>query len=154
RCRTSPGHSGDSGRSRRRVTIRMSAMDVRRTAVPVRSRRTTAIVVAIAAIAGVAVFVILTLGRTNGAAIRVQRASIVADVAQRGTLSLSVAAAGVLAPENVRIVDAVQPGVVQTLLVKPGAVVRAGDTIARMQDPDADAALVDARSALQVARAQ
>ena len=133
----------------------MSAMDVRRPATQRSGWSRRGVGIALAAIALIAAIVAgVVLARTGSPGIAVDRNTIVTDVAQRGNLTLSISAGGELAPENVRVVDAVEPGVVQDVLVKPGAVVRAGDPIARMQDPDAQAALVDADSAVRVAQAQ
>jgi HlyD family secretion protein len=87
-------------------------------------------------------------------AVLVDRSTIVTDVVQRGTLERSISAAGSLAAEDVHVVSAVEPGVVATVDVKPGAAVRAGDSIARLENPDLDAAVIDARSSLTVAQAQ
>jgi HlyD family secretion protein len=132
--------------------MRVNAMDVRRTtAAPVRRYAflIIAIVFTVAAIAAA-----ITLVRPGAAGVSVDRSTVVVDTARRGTLTISVAAAGILSAENVHVVDAVEPGVVQSIDVKPGGVVAAGDVIARMADPETQAALVEASSALQVARAQ
>lgn len=111
-------------------------------------------------IAGVAVLVVaaiaaaIVLLRPGSAGVAIDRSTIVTDTARRGTLTISVSAAGILSAENVHVVDAIEPGVVQSLEVKPGSVVSAGDVIARMADPETQATLVQASSALEVARAQ
>lgn len=130
----------------------MNVMDVRRAPAP-RTRRYltygfgSAVVVAAIAAA-------IALLRPSAAGPLVDGSTIVTDTAQRGTLTISIAAAGILSAENVRVVDAVEPGVVQGVVVKPGARVMTGDVIARMESPDAQAALVQAASAVQVAQAQ
>jgi HlyD family secretion protein len=130
----------------------MNAMDVRRAPAGT-SRRylKAALGTFVAVAAAIAAFALFHKG-TAGTV--VDRASVVTSAASRGTLTLSIEASGVFAAENVRVVDAIQPGVVQSVDVKPGARVEPGDVIARMQNPDAQASLVEARSAVSVARAQ
>jgi HlyD family secretion protein len=132
--------------------MRVSAMDVRRAAAaPIRRYAPLAIVVILIAAAIAAAAVLM---RPSSAEPSVDRSTIVVDTASRGPLTISVAAAGILSAENVHVVDAIEPGVVQSVEVKPGSAVAAGDVIARMGDPETQAALVAASSALQVAQAQ
>ena len=83
----------------------------------------------------------------------VDRSTIVTDVARRGDLERSIAAAGTLASEDLHVVSAIEPGTVAEILVKPGTRVRAGDVIARLENSDLEAAAIDARSAVDVANA-
>jgi multidrug efflux pump subunit AcrA (membrane-fusion protein) len=130
----------------------MNAMDVRHAAAPPRRRHLLAGLAGAAVLAAVIAAVALLLPSKAGPI--VDRSAIVTDTARRGALTISVAAAGILSAEDVRVVDAIEPGVVQSVEVKPGAVTAPGDVIARMASPDAQAALVGAASALQVAQAQ
>jgi multidrug efflux pump subunit AcrA (membrane-fusion protein) len=104
------------------------------------------------ALAAISAAVVSIRPGATGAA--VDRSTIVVDMAKSGTLTISVAAAGILSAENVHVVDAIEPGLVQSLDVKPGTLVARGDVIARMQDPETQASLVQASSAVQVADAQ
>lgn len=83
----------------------------------------------------------------------VDKSTLVTDTAQRGTLVRSVSAQGAFAPEHVRIASATQPGVVNQIFVKAGSTVYPGMPIVQMQNPSLESAAVDARSALDVARA-
>jgi HlyD family secretion protein len=111
-------------------------------------------------VAGVAVLAVATvlalksLASLSGAGIAVDRSTIVTDVVQRGTLERSISTAGTLAPQEMHVVAATQPGIVDSVLVKPGASVLAGTPVARMSNPELDAAVVGARAAVDVARAQ
>ncbi len=105
-------------------------------------------VLLIAAAAGA----LMSLART-GSGIAVDRSSIVTDTVRRGSLARSIAASGALAPQEVHIVAAVEPGILESVLVKPGAGVLAQTPIARLSNPDLDAAVVAARSAVDVAHA-
>lgn len=102
----------------------------------------------------VAVIALKSLASLGGAGIAVDRSTIVTDVVQRGTLERSISAAGTLAPQQVHVVVAAQAGIVDEVLVKPGASLLAGAPIARMSNPELDAAVVSARSEVDVARAQ
>ncbi|MGA9943703.1 MAG: biotin/lipoyl-binding protein, partial [Candidatus Cybelea sp.] len=123
-------------------------MDVRRAITPPARRHLWFGIVAGLVLA--AIVATVTLTRTAGSGAAVDRSTMVVDTAQRGALTISIAAAGVLAAESVHVVDAVEPGVVESLEVRPGSVVAPGDIIARMQDPETRASLVQASSALQV----
>ncbi|HTZ53795.1 MAG TPA: efflux RND transporter periplasmic adaptor subunit [Candidatus Acidoferrum sp.] len=95
---------------------------------------------------------LLSLTRTGGGIV-VDRASVVTDIVRRGDLDRAVAASGALAPQEVHIVAAVQPGIVEIVFVKPGADVTASTPIARLSNPELDADVISARSAVDVARA-
>ncbi|HEY5348738.1 MAG TPA: HlyD family efflux transporter periplasmic adaptor subunit [Candidatus Lustribacter sp.] len=131
--------------------VAVNEMDVIRTKPRGLSRGVT-VSLAIALLAVAAVVAVISLTRTGGG-IAVDRASIVTDTAQRGTLQRSISASGALAPQEIHIVAAVQAGVVESVYVKPGASVTDGTPIARLSNPDLDADVVTARSAVDVARA-
>jgi HlyD family secretion protein len=95
----------------------------------------------------------ITLFRSDDAGPLVDRSTIVTDVARRGDLERSIGAAGTLASEDLHVVSALEPGTVDELLVKPGTRVRTGDVIARLENADLEEAVVDARSAVDVANA-
>jgi HlyD family secretion protein len=84
----------------------------------------------------------------------VDRTSVLIDVVKMQRLEISVSASGVLASEDVRTVSSTQPGVVTNVFVRPGSDVRAGTPIAQLENPALTAAVVDARSSLEAARAQ
>jgi HlyD family secretion protein len=130
-----------------------SGMDVvraRKRRVP----RTIAMGIAAFALAVIALFAVLSLARLNGSGVAVDRSTIVTDVVQRGTLQRSISAPGTLVPQELHVVAATQAGIVDAVFVKPGSSVVAGTSVARMSNPDLDAAVVGARSAVDVARAQ
>lgn len=86
--------------------------------------------------------------------VSVDRSTIVTATARIGNIDRTVGAPGSLASKSVRIVATSESGTVATVLVKPGAQVDAGDPIARLENPQLEAAVVDADSALRVARAE
>jgi HlyD family secretion protein len=83
----------------------------------------------------------------------VARTSLVIDTVTRGTLENDVSAAGVLVPDRVRIVASNADGIVADLAVRPGSRVSADTTIARLENPDLNVAVVDAAAQLAAARA-
>lgn len=84
----------------------------------------------------------------------VDRASFVTDTAIRGTIERSVSASGTLVPQDVHVVAATLPGVIETVYVKTGSTVHAGDVVARLSNPDVDAGIVAAQGQIAVARAE
>ncbi|HUZ49333.1 MAG TPA: efflux RND transporter periplasmic adaptor subunit [Candidatus Dormibacteraeota bacterium] len=130
----------------------IGGMDVARTPRRRLSRRVL-VPAAIALLVVACAFAVFSLARSDGG-VTVDRAALVTSVVRRGTLERSVSAAGTLQPQEVHVVAAVQPGIIDAVFVKPGAAVFGGTPIARMSNPDLDAAVVSASSALDVARAQ
>ncbi|MGZ6144795.1 MAG: efflux RND transporter periplasmic adaptor subunit [Vulcanimicrobiaceae bacterium] len=133
--------------------ISVESMDIvrsRRKALP----RGLVVAVGVILVVAVSLLAIISLVRSGNGGPSVDRSTIVTDVARRGTLVRSVSAAGTLASENVHVIAAVQPGVIESVLVKPGATVSEGTPIAQLSNPDLQADVVSSRSAVDVARAQ
>lgn len=134
-----------------RTAKRMSTMDVvreRKRGIPKAAYLAAGVLVLIA----VSVWALESLMRPLGGPV-VERATLVTDVATRGTLVRSISAQGAFAPERVRIASATQPGVVNQIFVKAGGVVAPGTVIAQMENPALDAQQASALSALRVAQA-
>jgi HlyD family secretion protein len=131
--------------------VSLNSMDVAR-AKPRSIPRGAAVALggAVPAIGAVVALILLT--RTGGGVV-VDRASVVTDTVKFGTLSRSISASGALAPQEVHIVAAAQPGTVESVFVKPGAYVTAQTPIANLSNPDLDAAAVAAGSSVDVAQA-
>ncbi len=119
-----------------------------------RSRLPRAVYLGVAAllVAAGLVWALRGINPHSGSAV-VDRATLVTDVARRGTLVRSVSAQGTFMPDRVRVVSATQNGVIDQIFVKPGSVVSPGATIAQMTNPALDAATSDAQAQLAVARA-
>ena len=126
-------------------------MDVAR-AKPRGIPRSASIALIVALLIVAAAVALFSLTRTGGGT-AVDRASVVTDATKFGTLNRSISATGVLAPQEIHVVAAVQPGVIESVFVKPGASVVEGAPIARLSNPDLDADVITARSAVDVARA-
>jgi HlyD family secretion protein len=131
--------------------VSLNSMDVAR-AKPRGIPRGVAVALGGVVLAIGAAVALISLTRTGGG-VAVDRASVVTDTAKLGTLSRSISAAGALAPQEVHIVAAEQPGTVESVFVKPGAYVTAQTPIANLSNPDLGAAAVAARSSVDVAQA-
>jgi HlyD family secretion protein len=131
--------------------VAVGEMDVARTKTRKLSRG-VAIALTAALLIVAAAAALFSLTRTGGGIV-VERASIVTDAVRHGDLDRSISASGALAPQEVHIVAVVQPGIVESVFVKPGANVIAGTPIAQLTNADLDADVVTARSAVDVARA-
>ncbi|HEY6237312.1 MAG TPA: efflux RND transporter periplasmic adaptor subunit [Candidatus Elarobacter sp.] len=88
------------------------------------------------------------------AAVVVERATVITDVARAGTLVSSIDEAGKLVSERIQIVSGAQPGRVRAVFVRAGAIVTAGTPIAQLDNPDLIAAAADAQATLTVAQAE
>jgi HlyD family secretion protein len=84
----------------------------------------------------------------------IERASVVTDVVRRGTLVRTVAAPGAFVPARVAVVAAPSDGLVAAVFVRPGTHVAAGTPIARLRNPDLEAALADLDAQIAAANAQ
>lgn len=127
----------------------MSSMDVVRTRKPV----FPVLKVSVGVLACGATLVAVTLLFRQHGGSSIDRATIVTAVVEQGMLVRSVTAGGIFEPEHVQVVSAPQSGVVQVVYVKPGTFVGRLSAIARLDNPDLDASVVAASSALRVARA-
>jgi multidrug efflux pump subunit AcrA (membrane-fusion protein) len=83
----------------------------------------------------------------------VDRAGLITDTARIRTIQRTVDSQGTFIPEHVRIAAATQPGVVDRINVKPGSYVSRGTVIAQLQNPALHAAVLNAVSSVDVARA-
>ncbi len=131
--------------------VALGEMDVTRSKSRKLSRGAT-IALTVALLLVAAAVALFSLTRTGGGIV-VERANVVTDTVRRGDLDRSISASGALAPQEVHIVAAVQPGIVESVFVKPGANVSVGTPIARLSNPDLDADVIAARSAVDVSRA-
>jgi multidrug efflux pump subunit AcrA (membrane-fusion protein) len=96
----------------------------------------------------------------------VDRATLIVDSVQRGTMVREVRAPGTLVPEHVRLISALTAGRIERLPVRPGATVTSGSDLLEMSNPDvqlealeagrqvtaAEAALVNLETALSTQR--
>ncbi len=84
----------------------------------------------------------------------VARSEIVVDRARIAPIVRAVRASGTLVANRIFVVATSDDGIVANVAVQPGAHVTAGSLVASLRNPDLDAAVVDARAQVDVARAQ
>ena len=88
--------------------------------------------------AGVATLVLISVlvASMPTAAPGVDRATLIIDSVQRGTMVREVRAPGTLVPEHVRLISALTAGRIERLPVRPGATVASGADLLEMSNPD------------------
>src|SRR5215210_3355298 len=123
-------------------------MDIARTPKPKRGKY-------IAIGAGVLTLVLITvlLGSLPTAAPGVDRAMMIIDSVQRGTMVRAVRAPGTLVPEQVRFVSALTAGRIERLPVRPGAAVTGGSALLDMSNPDVQLEALEAGRQVTTAEA-
>jgi HlyD family secretion protein len=104
---------------------------------------------------GIAALVLVTiaLGMLPQAAPSVERASLMIDSVQRGTMLRAVRAPGTLVPERVRLVSALTAGRIEQLPVRPGATVAAGSALLELSNPDVQLEALEAGRQVTTAEA-
>ncbi|HUI61398.1 MAG TPA: efflux RND transporter periplasmic adaptor subunit [Steroidobacteraceae bacterium] len=96
----------------------------------------------------------VTLARIDFSTQRVARDRLTIDTVQRGTLEIKVNADGQLLPKNIEQIAAQVTGRVTKVYVKPGAVVRTGQILAELANPQLVASAEEAYSAWEGARTE
>jgi HlyD family secretion protein len=108
--------------------------------------------------AGVAVAALVlatvALGSLDPAAPTVERAIVLVDTVERGTMVRAVRAPGNLVPERIRFVPSVTAGRIERKLVQPGAEVEAGTVVAEMSNPEVQLELLESERQLSAAEQQ
>jgi multidrug efflux pump subunit AcrA (membrane-fusion protein) len=85
---------------------------------------------------------------------QVKRDRLLLAEVERGELSIKVSGPGILAPREVRWISSNVEGLVERVLVKPGAVVRAGDLLVELSNPQLQQTLEETRWELESREAQ
>jgi HlyD family secretion protein len=85
---------------------------------------------------------------------RVDRARLSIETVQRGTMEVKVGANGQLLSRQIEQLAARVPGRVSLADIKPGAVVRAGQVLVELENPQLTAAAEEAQSAYEGAQAE
>ncbi|MDQ2865762.1 MAG: HlyD family efflux transporter periplasmic adaptor subunit [Candidatus Eremiobacteraeota bacterium] len=83
----------------------------------------------------------------------VDKGGLITDTARIGTIERTVDGSGTFVPEHIRIASATQPGVVDSIFVKAGSRVARGTVIAQLDNPELQAAVANASSAVAVSSA-
>lgn len=107
------------------------------------SKRAILIAVAVCALLGGGI----TLARIDFSTQRVERRKVTIDTVKRGLLEVKVHANGQLVPRNVEYIASQVNGRVAREVVKPGDVVKAGDVLVELANPQLVASADEAKSA-------
>jgi multidrug resistance efflux pump len=83
-----------------------------------------------------------------------KRESLLIDTVQRGELNISVRGTGVLAPKDIRWIATNVAGRVERVLKKAGAIVKKGDLLLELSNPQLQQALTEAQWELQALEAE
>jgi HlyD family secretion protein len=121
-------------------------MDIVRTK-PREGRKYLLIALAVVAVAALTV----SVSRLESRPPSVERSSLWIDSVRRGTMLREVRAPGTLVPEHVRIVSSVTAGRIESLPIKPGAVLTPETVILTLSNPDVQLEALDAQRNLSVA---
>lgn len=107
-------------------------------------------------VVGVALLALITIGlsRLQPAAPTVDRNLVWVDEVKRGPMVRQVRGLGTLVPEKIRWVAARTQARVETIILRPGAMVEPDSIILQMTNPDVEQAAETSRSSLQAAQAQ
>src|SRR6478672_11320793 len=105
--------------------------------------------------AGVATLVLIgvLVASMPTAAPGVDRATLIIDSVQRGTMVREVRAPGTLVPEHVRLISALTAGRIERLPVRPGATVASGADLLDMSNPDVQLEALEAGRQVTAAEA-
>jgi len=98
--------------------------------------------------------VLVFLFNTSNASYLAQKDSLLIDTVQRGQLNISVRGTGVLAPKDIRWIATNIPGRVERILKKAGAIVKKGDLLLELSNPQLQQELTQAQWQLQALEAQ
>ena len=126
-------------------------MDIQRTDLKVKKRRKQIAIGAIAA--AVILFGTLGLAQLEPAAPSVEQSTVWLDTVKRGEMLREVRGPGTLVPKAIRWIAAETNARVETIVVKPGAVVEPDTIILELSNPEVDEQLLAAKTQLAAAEA-
>ncbi len=109
----------------------------------------------ISGIAGILLLVAITVGlsRLKPAAPLVEKSSVWLDTVKRGEMLRQVRGNGTLVPEEIRWIPTVNAGVVERILVLPGAAVKTETVLVELSSPQLEQEAFEAESQLKAAKA-
>src|SRR4051812_39335763 len=102
------------------------------------------------ALAGISV----ALARLKPAAPTVERNLVWIDTVKKGQMLRQVRGLGTLVPEEIRWIAARTQGRVDKIILRPGAIVKTGDIILMLTNPDVEQAATNAESQFKGAEAE
>ncbi|MDP6580754.1 MAG: hypothetical protein QF681_08865, partial [Vicinamibacterales bacterium] len=100
--------------------------------------------------------ILITVGvsRLQPAAPRVEMDTVFMDTVQRGEMLRNVRGTGTLVPEQIRWISAITNSTVETILIRPGAIVEPDTVIVELSNPQLEQSELDARLQLEAAQAR
>src|SRR5262247_1197416 len=101
----------------------------------------------------IVIAVTITLARMEPAAPTVDRATVLVDTVKRGSIVRQVRGLGTLVPEDTRWLPSTTDGRVERILLRPGAQVAPNSVILELSNPQVEQEAINAKLALQSARA-
>src|SRR4051812_62150 len=128
-------------------------MDVARPPEVARQRRRRQISIGMSGLLLVTIATV-ALARLKPAAPTVEAGTLWIDAVKRGTMLREVRGVGVLIPDEIRWVTALTDGLVENVVVQPGAVVTADTVIVELRNPQTEQAALAAALDLKTAEAQ
>jgi len=124
---------------------------VRDPAILKRKRLRQALYIAVGVL--IVIAVTITLARLEPAAPTVERATVLVDTVKRGSIVRQVRGLGTLVPEDTRWLPSTTDGRVERILLRPGAQVAPNSVILELSNPQVEQEAINAKLALQSARA-
>src|SRR5262249_13841807 len=94
------------------------------------------------------------LSRLKPAAPSVDRATVLVDTVKRGPMLLQVRGIGTLVPEEIRVIPAINEGVVEKLPLKQGMIVKPDTILVELSNPELQLSALDSEFQLKAAEAQ
>jgi len=101
-----------------------------------------------------ATLISILLFNKSSASYLAKRSSLLIDTVQQGELNISVRGTGVLAPKDIRWIATNIPGRVERIFKKAGAIVKKGDVLLELSNPQLQQQLTEAQWQLQALSAQ
>ena len=107
-------------------------------------------------VSALSVIAVITVGvsRLEPAAPRVDRDTIYLDTVQRGPMVRQVRGTGTLVPEQIRWIPATTDGIVERIVIQPGALVVSDTVIVELNNPELEQSAIEARLNLNAAEAR
>lgn len=118
-----------------------------------RARRRRRVIIIIGSVLAV-VAVTFGLAQLKPAAPTVEKATIYTDTVKRGEMLRQVRGSGTLVPEEIRWIPVTTAGRVQTILVLPGAQVKADTVLVELSNPEVEHGVFEAEWQLKGAESQ
>lgn len=98
-------------------------------------------------------FVTFAISQLKPAAPTAERSTLIIDTVKRGPMLRQIRGTGTLVPEDVRVIAASTQGLVERIMVQPGAEVSAGTVLLELSNPELQQSVVDSEFQLNATEA-